>query len=107
MSMRPGEEDWTIPAADTTTVYSSVETAGLLARCASMLVCLTTGGALALAQYASLAHGDPAPLERLALVLVVGGVAVAVLAWGWLAVAKFRQRHAERAPRPVNPVLGC
>jgi hypothetical protein len=107
MAMRPGEEDWTIPSANTITVRSSVETAGLFARCGSVLVSLTTGGALALAQYASLADGDPAPLERLALVLVVGGAAVALLAWGWLAVAKFRQRRAESAPRPINPVLGC
>jgi hypothetical protein len=70
-------------------------------------VSLGCGVAVALAQYASLADGDPDRLNLLATVIAGGGAGLALLAWLWWLVVNVGLWRAGVPPAAGSGATGC
>lgn len=81
-------------------------TAATLARGGWALISVACGVALALAQYASLADGDPDRLDAAATIIVCGGVGLALLSWLWWGIAHVRLWRDGYAPRSTASAPG-
>jgi hypothetical protein len=84
-----------------------LKAARALARGGWALISCSLGGALVLAQYASLTDRDPHPFNVLAKVIASGGSGLALLSWLWSGIIYYRLRREGYQPHPAAGASGC